>query len=277
MRKLISAGFSRLWKDRMFVFSLGFVAFISVFLAWMQYRTACMSVEETIYVENALYNLLPVLGFVGALWISLRLGTEFDEHTIRNKLIVGHRRSEIYFAECIVCMVGCELLLLVMLAVSALTGKLFFGKFLLSGSENAWLILCCILLTAVCCAICVGIGMNVQGRAAAVVVGVALLFALLMVSSYCGNALNESPTTYSYVSVSVDGVEFGDLVENPAYVRGAMRGIYQWIYDALPTGQAIQIHLLDCERAARFPALSALLLAIVTPLGYLPFRKRDIR
>lgn len=277
MRKLISAGFARLWKDRMFAIGLAFVTLASVFLAWMKYRTAQMSVEETTYVENALYNLLPVLSFVGALFISLRLGAEFDDHTIRNKLIVGHRRSEIYFAEYIVCLAGSELLLMAMLAVSGFMGWLFFGKFMLNAAANAWLMLCCMLLTAVCSAICVGVGMNVHGRAAAVIGSVLLLFALLMLSSYFGNALNESPTTYSYVSVSVDGVEFGDLMDNPAYVGGAMRSIYQWIYDALPTGQAIQIHLLDCERAARFPTLSALLLAIATPLGYLPFHKRDIR
>lgn len=277
MRKLISAGFARLWKDRMFALGLAFVTLASVFLAWMQYRTAQMSVEKTTYVENVLYNLLPVLGFVGALFISLRLGAEFDDHTIRNKLIVGHRRSEIYFAEYIVCLAGCELLLVAMLAVSALAGWLFFGELMLNAAANAWLLFCCMLLTAVCSAICVGVGMNVHGRAAAVITGVVLLFALLLLSSYFGNALNESPTTYSYVSVSLEGVEFGDLVDNPAYVGGAMRSLYQWLYDALPTGQAIQIHLLDCERAVRFPALSGLLLAIVTPLGYLPFRKRDIR
>lgn len=277
MRKLLSAGFSRLRRNRMYMLALGFVIVASVFFGWMQYRSVRMRADENFHVETVLYNLLPALGFVGAVFTSLRLGAEFDDHTLRNKLIVGHSRVEIYFSEYIVCMAGTLLLLAAMLASSAAAGVLFHGEFLLDAGENAWLIFSSVLLTAVCSVICVGVGMNAQGRVAALIGSVLILLALLLFASYVGNALQESPTTYSYVSISVDGVEYGDLMDNPAYVRGAMRTVYQWIYDALPTGQALQLHQLECERAARFPALSALLLAILTPLGYLPFHKRDIR
>ena len=39
----------------------------------------------------------------------------------------------------------------------------------------------------------------------------------------------------------------------------------------------IQLNNMECERAARWPVLSVIMLLVSTFAGYLPFRKRDIR
>ena len=70
---------------------------------------------------------------------------------------------------------------------------------------------------------------------------------------------------------------FGDLIENPAYIDGTQRTVYELIADILPTGQTIQMNNLEFERASRWPVFSLIMLIIATIAGYIPFRKRDIR
>ncbi|MGN1410675.1 MAG: ABC transporter permease [Eubacteriales bacterium] len=277
MRKLLSANFARLWKEKMFWLAVVFVTIGSVFFSWMSYNTAMKYTDQQYYVEEMMFNMLPAIGFVFVFLISMRLGTEFDEHTIRNKLIVGYNRTQVYFAEYITCLTASLILLSAMLLFSGVSGYIFFREFQTEWTNVAFLVLCCALIASVFSAINVGICMNVRGKAASLVVSIIFLFAILLLASYCLNALAEEPTTYSYVSVTMDGgVEFGDLIDNPAYVEGNQRKIYELIADILPTGQTIQLNDLDCERAARWPVLSVVMLIITTVAGYMPFRKRDI-
>lgn len=278
MRKLLSANFARLWKEKMFWLAMVFLTIGSAFFSWMSYNTAMKYSDQQCYVEEMMFNMLPTIGFVFVFIISMRLGTEFDEHTIRNKLIVGYNRTQVYFAEYITCLTASLILLAAMLLFSGVSGYIFFREFQLGWTNVAFLVLCCTLMVSVFSAINVGICMNVRGKAASLVASIIFLFVILLLASYCVNALAEEPTTYSYISVTMDeGVQFGDLIDNPAYVEGNQRKVYELIADLLPTGQTIQLNDLDCERAARWPVLSVVMLIISTAAGYMPFRKRDIQ
>lgn len=277
MRKLLSANFSRLWKDRFFWALLLFLAVGSVLFGLMTFRTAVGTEETTYYVEDLLFNLLPMLGFVLAFFISLRVGTEFDNHTIRNKLIVGHSRTQVYFGEYLVCLAASLLLLVVTLLFSGGTGYVLFRAFALDGKTVAEMVCCSVLLTAVFSALFVGLSMSIHNKALSVVGNLVFLFALFFLASFVGSALNEAEMTYEYVRITAEnGLEFGPEIRNPAYVEGIQRTIYEFIYDALPTGQAGQLNDLTCDRMARWPLLSLLMLVLSTAAGYLGFRKRDI-
>ena len=275
MRKLITASFSRLWKEKLFWLVFAFMSIGSVCYNWIGYNEIN---NPRIYVEDILFCMLPVSSFVFALFISMRLGTEFEEHTIRNKLIVGYSRTQVYFSEYLTCMAASVILLAVMLLCSSLFGLFLSLEFLSNWTDIAFLVFGCVLMALVFSAMFVGISMNVGSKAASLVASIVFLFAILLLASFCINALEEPLMAYTNVIISVeDGVQFGDLVENPAYVDGAQRMIYELIADILPTGQAIQMNNLEFERSARWPAFSLIMLIIATVAGYIPFRKRDIR
>lgn len=277
MRKLFSANLARLWKDKLYWGLMAFMAFGSLLFGWMTFRTAAGS-EESYYVEDILFNLLPMIGFAVALFVSLRVGTEFDSHTIRNKLIVGHSRFAIFSAEYGVCLLASLGLLAVMLLFSGVSGYILFRESTLSWQVILQMIFCCVLLTGVFSSMFVGICMNVHDKAAATVANVVFLLAIYFLASFMGSALNESETAYEYVRFTAEGqVEFGDMIKNPAYVEGMQRIIYQFFYDALPTGQAIQLNNLELEHISRWPVLSVMMLIIFTAAGYVGFRKRDIK
>ena len=275
MRKLITASFSRLWKEKLFWLVFAFMSIGSVCCNWLNYNEV---INPQIYLEDVLFSMLPMSCFVFALFISMRLGTEFEEHTIRNKLVVGYHRTQVYFAEYITCMVASIILLGIMLLFSMSFGLLLSLEFQSDWYELVFLLFCCAIIVSVFSAICVGISMNVGSKAISLVVSIVFVFAILLLASFCINALEEEPTAYSNITITVeDGVQFGDLIENPAYVDGTQRTVYELIADILPTGQTIQLHNLDFERAARWPVFSLMMLVIATVAGYIPFRKRDIR
>lgn len=275
MRKLITASFSRLWKEKLFWLVFAFMSIGSVCCNWLNYNEV---INPHIYLEDVLFSMLPMSCFVFALFISMRLGTEFEEHTIRNKLVVGYHRTQVYFAEYITCMVASIILLGIMLLFSMSFGLLLSLEFQSDWYELVFLLFCCAIIVSVFSAICVGISMNVGSKAISLVVSIVFVFAILLLASFCINALEEEPTAYSNTTITVeDGVQFGDLIENPAYVDGTQRTVYELIADILPTGQTIQLHNLDFERAARWPVFSLMMLVIATVAGYIPFRKRDIR
>lgn len=275
MRKLLAASFSRLWKEKIFWFVFLIMSIGSVCFNWIGYNEIN---NPQIYVEDMIFCMLPMSGFVFALFISMRLGTEFEEHTIRNKLVVGYNRTQIYFAEYITCMVASIILLGIMLLFATVFGLLLSLEFQSGWMEIVFLLFCCVLIASVFSAMFVGISMNVGAKATSLVVSIVFLFAILLLASFCINALAEEPIAYSNITITVeDGVQFGDLIENPAYVDGTQRTVYELIADILPTGQAIQLNNLEFERAVRWPVFSLIMLVIATVAGYLPFRKRDIR
>lgn len=275
MRKLLAASFSRLWKEKIFWFVFLIMSIGSVCFNWIGYNEIN---NPQIYVEDMIFCMLPMSGFVFALFISMRLGTEFEEHTIRNKLVVGYNRTQIYFAEYITCMVASIILLGIMLLFATVFGLLLSLEFQSGWMEIVFLLFCCVLIASVFSAMFVGISMNVGAKATSLVVSIVFLFAILLLASFCINALAEEPMAYSNITITVeDGVQFGDLIENPAYVDGTQRTVYELIADILPTGQSIQLNNLEFERAVRWPVFSLIMLVIATVAGYIPFRKRDIR
>lgn len=277
MRKLLAANFSRLRKDTVFWLAMLGMTAGSVFFSYLNYQTSLRYDSDPIYVEDVLFNLFPMIAFVCVGFISLYLGTEFDENTIRNKLIVGHTRTEVFFANYLTCMVASLLLLFGILLFSGVTGYIFIKEFMMDWTQLAFLILCCILCTMVFSAICVGFAMNIHKKAIAVVATTIFMLGILYLASYMEGALLEAEMTYDFAIITVDGVQFGDLVENPAYIGGTARKIMEFIYDMLPTGQAIQLNNMDFERCLRWPWLSAIMLVLATVAGYLPFRKRDVK
>ena len=259
----------------MFWFAFAFMSIGSVCYNWIGYNEIT---KVDVYVEDMMFCMLPMAAFVFAFFISMRLGTEFEEHTIRNKFIVGYSRTQVYFAEYITCMVASMILLGIMLLDSTSFGLLLSLEFRSSWHELVLLIFCCVLIASVFSAIFTAIIMNIGSKATSLVVSVVLLFAILLMASFCINALAEEPMTYSNVVITVEnGVQFGDLIENPAYIDGTQRTVYELIADILPTGQTIQLNNCEFERATRWPVFSLMMLVIATVAGYIPFRKRDIR
>lgn len=100
MNKLIYANFSRLWKSKIFWIGLILTDLLAVWILADRIHFKMISGYQ-LSSDDMIFSGTVTLPFVAAVVISIFIGTEYSDGTIRNKLITGHSRHSIYFANLI--------------------------------------------------------------------------------------------------------------------------------------------------------------------------------
>ena len=278
MTKLLSAGFYRLFKSRVFWIMLVICVLIQVLVCVDNFRYEQERPDNPVILDDIVFSIVPAIGFISSALISLLLGEEYSDGVVRNKLTVGHRRIHIYLSNLIVCTVGSFLTLVALFLSGGLLGFALFGGFTYETGTLLWLFLCSFLLTAALSAINVLVAMACQNKAVAVVVSLGLVLVMLFAGSYLDSFLDEPEMQYGAMVMDENGVmEFVDPVPNPRYVSGMTRTVMAYAEDIIPMGQAVQINNLELERSARWPLFSAAVFIAVSALGYAIFKKKDIK
>jgi len=100
MRKLISASFARLWRDNIFwalnIGMFGFALYYTSSYVFRLYNISAQDIRPTL--DNSFFYFVFIIGLLCAVFAALFLGVEYGDGVIRNKLIVGRRRIEVYLA-----------------------------------------------------------------------------------------------------------------------------------------------------------------------------------
>ena len=273
MYKLLSAYFFRFVKNKVFWFELIAALVLSLYLCLINYDA-----EYHIDLDQVFFTFYQFLGFMAAVGVSLIVGSEYSDGTIRNKLAVGDTRVNLYFSNLLVSCAVSVLIVLIHTAVTGIVGSLLFGTFQMQLSQAVFAIACACLAAVSYTGICVFISMNCSNKAVAAVISLVLMLGLLYVGSALGAALREPKMTYNGVTLTENGIQyFGDMIQNPAYISGTKRMVYEFFYDLLPSGQISQLHSLDFARAARWPWFSVGLSVLMSAAGFVAFRRKDIK
>ena len=196
MTKLLSAGFYRLFKSRVFWIMLVICVLIQVLVCVDNFRFEQERPEYTVILDDIVFSILPAIGFISSALISLLLGEEYSDGVVRNKLTVGHRRSHIYLSNLIVCTAGSFLALAALFLTGGLLGFALFGGFTYETGMLFRLFLCSFLLTAALSAIDVLVVMSCQNKAVAAVLSLGLVLVMVFVGSYLDSVLNEPEMQY---------------------------------------------------------------------------------
>ena len=278
MTKLLSAGFTRLFKSRVFWIMLMICVLFQVFVCVDNFRFEQKTPEGSVLLDDIVFSIIPAIGFISSALISLLLGEEYSDGAVRNKLTVGHRRSHIYLSNLIVCTAGSFLTLAALFLSGGLLGFALFGGFTYDAGTLFRLFLCSFLLTAALSAIDVLVVMSCQNKAVAAVLSLGLVLLMLFAASYLDGVLDEPEMQYGAMVMHENGVmEFEDPAPNPRYVSGMTRTVMGIAEDFIPMGQALQINNFQLERSARWPLLSVAVFTAVSALGYAIFKKKDIK
>ena len=271
MRKLLRANLYRLRRSQaLWLFTTGAFVLSAAFLLCFH-----ASEERCTTLDEMFMQVFPFLSLPQAAFTSLFLGTEYQDGTLRNKLIAGHSRRSVYGACLIAAAAGCFVILLGWLAGCAV-GALRFGWFTMPCRAMLLVMAVILLLTAALAAIFTLVGLLLPNRAAAAVLAIALAFLLLLAGSFFYNALTE-PEQTQFAVMTENGVEFSEPEPNPYYVSGSRRAVFQFAADALPTGQAIQLANRELTRPALSMAASAGIVILCAAAGMAVFRRKDLK
>lgn len=294
MSNLLYAGLYRLRKSRVFWGALIFMAGVSVLLCMEMVRNA--ATDPYISFADCMFSNQAIMNLVMAVFVTLFLGTEYSDRTIRNKIISGHSRSAIYLAAFLVSAVGGLIIYLVSVGISAGLGALLLhseearsvGKILSQSLIGA---LVCVVDAAVFTFLVMTMGNKTAGAVTGLAAGITLL--VLGVAVY--NRLAEDEFIYEPKSVyealqdvvgenSEESVDFylNDDTEwvkvpNPRYLSGKLRLIYENLLDLNPVGQRAELSGWEFAKPARAVVFDFLETVLFGAAGILIFRKKELK
>ncbi len=273
MNNLLSLGFYRLWRDKVFWLGVAAVFFLSVISMALAVKSAAVMTAEgfgTHTLDEYYFSLIPFSILFCAIFTSMFIGTEHSEGTMRNKIVVGHTLTQIFLSNYLICFFA-GICFLAALLIGGLIGIPALGIWTLGLKGALLYVVIAFFYTAAVYGIFTLLGMLSSNKAATVVISVLIALALIIVTGTLpSNALGQ-PEFFR------TAVETSEPIANPLYVSGFRRTLYQLILDCLPSGQAIQM----TDTSIRRPLLSILSSVVISIgsilIGLVTFGKKDIK
>lgn len=277
MVNLFHAGMGRLWKDKILWACTGAYFVFSAYYMWSTHRDLLAS-GESWPLDNLFFASLPYYAVACAVFVSLFVGTEYADGTLRNKIIVGHARWEVYLSTYLVCLVG-DLVILSGWLAGELTGIFYFGFWQAPAHQLILTAGCLVLMSAALTGLLVLFSLSFTNRDVTAVGAVLLATALLMTASLLYNRLSEPKINSASVVVHENGqMEQLPPAPNPYYLDGWQREAALWFLDVFPTGQTLYLAADGAlPHPARSAAASVALMTLSGLTGAAIFVKKDLK
>lgn len=275
MRKLFSASQLRLIKTKVFWFTAVFTLCFSIFSVLQGAKIDALGNLER-DLDYYYVQPLPFFGLIISVFIALFIGTEYSDGTIRNKLIVGHKRSDVYLSNLFTCFLG-VLVISAAWLIGGLAGIPYFGLWSVGITVYVQYVIIAVFSIMAIASLLVLEAQVISNKTMSAVVTIFTALALIFAGSYFHNALLEPETTISGITISSNGIEYGPEIANPAYIGGNLRKVYQAMMCILPTGQAFLIAEKEVIQPIFMCICSLAVIAVSTLVGVVLFHRKNIK
>ena len=275
MRNLFSVGLFRTVRSKLFYILLVLTALTMVYVYYNTYRLQLgpgFSQLDLYFFQFINANIVSA-----AVFCPLFLSSEYGDGALRNKLMVGRTRPQIYLANLAVnCLYGTAACL------AAVVTGLCVGVPLLGWFQNAGpgkillYVLLALATTWVCAALYTFLSMVVASRGVAITLCILLAFGLILLGQYLYLALSQEEVLTALFYTDTGEMAVSEQ-PNPAYLTGFARQVYQFFYELTPGGQAYQILGMSAQSPLRMLGYSGLVFVLVTGLGLAIFQKKDVK
>lgn len=265
MRRLLRASFRRLFRDGVFwmlVVATLVIATFSTLLSGLQSST-----DDVMHTS--------IRACVMYLWIAAVVfcvnfnGAEYVDGAMRNKVIAGNSRASLYFSMLLTDLVA----ILILFAVYVLP-FIAGGAMVHAMLDVAQFWLFAGITMGACVAGTFFFQMLTTVLPKSAIICFIIAIGLFIYSASVWSELQEPPTYVDY-EMTVDGsLRAGDEVENPGYVSGTKRQIYEFLMRVLPTGQGLM--LAEGYENPGMLVYSAAWCIVMGATGVLLFRRKDL-
>lgn len=283
MTKLLNANFRRLLQSKTFWIGLVLACAHTLLgvLNNLYYKQAWVDQSSVITADHTAFPDTLITIIIMAVLVTMLVGREYTDKTIRNKIVTGHSRVNIYLSNLIVCLTAATILFVVpMLIMGVGVGSLLLGGFTLSFKAFILPFFCYLLGVLGFTALFLLIVMSVQNRTVAAIVVLLLAVILFSVPSTLGEML-EAPERVEEVvwdDTVEDFASTGEMMENQAYIGGPARVMMQFFYDFLPGGALEQTSPFNETKAMIHLPVYAVAFILVTTLGGAwVFEKKELK
>ena len=194
MSRLFSANMMRLRKSKIFwleeLFMAGYALFVYI-SARSNMKSSGIISDWNIYF----FNVLLLSGFIVALFVSGFFDAEYSDGAIRNKLMVGHKRRDIYLVNFGTCLLVGLITCATYYLFALLFGCLIIGRESLQIRGIGVGILCSILIFVVYAAIFMFVEMADRNKARTAAINLMAALVILVIGMIGYTKLVSSPDT----------------------------------------------------------------------------------
>ena len=275
MSNLFSVGLFRTVRSKLFYILLALTALVMAYVYYNTYRVQLgpdFSQLDLYFFQFINANIVSA-----AVFCPLFLSSEYGDGALRNKLIVGRTRPQIYLANLAVnCLYGTAACLAAVVT-GLCVGVPLLGWFQNAGPGKIMLyVLLALATTWVCAALYTFLSMVVASRGVAITLCILLAFGLILLGQYLYLALSQEEVLTALFYTDTGEMAVSEQ-PNPAYLTGFARQVYQFFYELTPGGQAYQILGMSVQSPLRLLGYSGLVFVLVTGLGLAIFQKKDVK
>ncbi len=279
MNKLLSAEFARLKKNKFFWACVGLMAVVAWYIVFELYLEM-KKYDYVVGLERVLFGHVFCMGILTAAFSGLFIGTEYSGGTIRNKLVIGHTRRDIYLSSLIISITAGIIICLSYILAALIPGVILIGfseEMIVEMMLQTFLLI--LLMTAAFSAIFTMFSMLNQNKAQNCVLVLIGVFVMLFFSAFIFSELRKPEIYEEFVYLDK---ETGEIVTEPAepnpfYVSGTTREVYEFLMEFLPTGQSYLIMSDDLSHAGEMAVYSILIIIGSSAAGMYCFQKKDIK
>lgn len=276
MRRVLNADFHKLWKDKVFRIAVALMFVIGAVMPVLHYINIVRTGYE-LPLESGFFIYTVIMAIIAAVVSALFTGTEYSDGTIRNRLVVGHSRSSIYFSNLIVCITSGLIMCAAYILPYVTIGSCLEGFFRCGIKPIAVIVLVSLAAMIAFIAFFTAIAQLVPNKAYSAVASILLAGVLLIAGVYINSSLNE-PKYYDAYSYTQNGVTQTEEAEaNPNYLSGTKRQVYEFLYDFLPGCQVVQFVGMEVNSPKMLALYDFVLAAAAAGCGIIVFRRKDLK
>lgn len=273
MYKLLKAEFFRLKKDMIFWLFI----FLSIGVAGFTLFRHTNSSVEKILLDKFVNEFIMYIGIFISIFVSIFVGKEQSEGIIRNKIIVGHKRIDIYLSNLIISIVTSIFSYLIYLTLVLLIGIPLYGDLQMALYEFAMSILNVFLVIIAYCSIFNFVTMISSEVTISTTICIILFIAMFVVVGSLSLTVN-NPKYITHTYTDEQGNQSIISQEpNPNYPGEEAVKIARTIYYFIPQGQANDIANGETEYLSELPLYSIVFISIVNIGGIYLFKKKELK
>lgn len=287
MNKLLRANFSRLFKMKSFWLAMIIVIYYPI----MSVLDSYSEMKSTGYVcwfESSFWVMGALIAMMMAVLVHIFIGTEYSDKTIRNKMIVGHSKQNVYISNMLTMWATAGILSLTWIATYCAIGLFLLpmgNSFLKDFIITVEAFVAILLMTA----LLVLLAMFVSSKISAGVLSMLTCLILLAIGVWMKTALAQKQyiKAYKYVdntvsTVEIDGediteVSWDEDIANPNYIpEGPQKEALRYAMNMSVGAQLLDVNDNHEIGFLWFIVFDNLMLLVITFAGAHIYKRNDI-
>ena len=288
MYKLLNASFSRLRKNKIFLGLVILTIIIAVFMLVSEYlnniKYSSVFGISSNTTDILLMKFINIIGFLIAIFTSLFVGAEYSDGTIRNKIVAGHSRKNIYLSNLIVSIVVGLILEFIYLIIISIVAIPLLGSIQMTFSQFAFILLDMIMIIIVYSSIFNFIALICSNITISTVSSLLLILIMFVIDMLLSPTANSTEYIQKNIVMDEQGNITYEIVKNEDYPGKIIQTTCKTIINFNPVSQAIEIsgnkinmNEEDFNNMKVYPLYSLGLIIIITAIGIYLFNIKELK